>query len=489
MPSSPVDLRSELRLISCRDGPCQRPTSQARTRVSRMPTDSPERLHYFANEAKPPVAEATAIAVTTAAFAKIFLPFYLFGSTAIFAVTSALGVTLIAVSWRPLYDMASKVTHILLLLGIFYGFVIAHFLFYSWPTVPTTHLFGILIFHALFMIFGFAAARALKPVLVMFLIAAAIYSIIFVRYIVRFGALMQDGYLNDILGVGDRIVFIAFQQKIGIMFGLAALAALGLASNRIKQILAIGTLPLALLVIFYIEARGALAALVCSLIFLAGAAVWARSKTLALLSVISVTAALTLASSLFYHRALQDNDITAVGRSTISRTIQEIRNPTPGLRLEIWSNAWHQISTEPDRLLFGRGIGMYPVNEGVGPPDWLLHKTIASQVHPHNVHLEMLYETGIVGLLLFSIIALFPLVISLRYWSLLSLAQKSAVSMYVFHLVGSEFSGSFAFQYLDQFFFALTVGIVALKRIDNDLVPALAPPENLEPRYSAHVRS
>jgi hypothetical protein len=36
-------------------------------------------------------------------------------------------------------------------------------------------------------------------------------------------------------------------------------------------------------------------------------------------------------------------------------------------------DAMHEIANEPDRLLFGRGIGMYPVNKGFGAPDWLLH--------------------------------------------------------------------------------------------------------------------
>jgi O-antigen ligase len=139
--------------------------------------------------------------------------------------------------------------------------------------------------------------------------------------------------------------------------------------------------------------------------------------------------------------------------------------------MAIWSQTWHRISAEPDRLLFGRGIGMYPVIEGFGAPDWLLRRTKGSKNYPHNVYLEMLYETGITGLLLFSVLTLFPLVIALKRWRWFSLVQRSAVSMYVFQLVGSQFSGSFAFGYLDQFFFALTVGIIALNRADDILVP------------------
>ncbi len=134
--------------------------------------------------------------------------------------------------------MASRVSDILLLLAALYGLVIVNFLFLSRPAVPTTHLFGILIFHALFMIFGFVATRALKVVLTVLLSAAAMYSIMIVQYAIRFGDLMNDGYLHDVFGVGDPAIFVTFHQNIGTTLGLAALAALGLASNRIKQILA-----------------------------------------------------------------------------------------------------------------------------------------------------------------------------------------------------------------------------------------------------------
>ncbi len=416
------------------------------------------------------LAGATAAIVTTAAFAKTFLPFYLIGSTPIFAATCALGAVLAALSWRPIYDMASRVTDVLLVLAAFYGLVIISFLVHSRPAVPTTHLAGILIFHALFVIFGFSAARALKVVLLTLLGAGAIYSIIIIQYAARFGDLVQKGYLQDIFGVGDPEIFATFHQNIGIVLGVAALAALGLASNRVRQIFAIGALPLVLLFMFHISARGALIALACSLVFLAGAGLWVRSKKLALLAVIAVILAATSASGLSYQRALQSKNIYAE-TDAISRTVREIQHPSRGLRLAIWTETWHRISSEPGRLLFGRGIGMYPVIEGFGAPDWLLRKTEASKHYPHNVYLEMLYETGITGLLLFSILTLFPLVIALRRWHLFSPVQKSAISMYVFHLVGSEFSGAFAFGYLDQFFFALAVGIIALNRADDVLVP------------------
>jgi O-antigen ligase len=420
------------------------------------------------------LAQVTAATITTAAFAKIFLPFYLIGSTAVFVLTSAIGFALLAASWRPICEMGGRAVDVLLLLGVLYLLVVINFVVYSRPAVPITYLLGILIFHALFMIFGFAAARGLKAVMVMLLAAAAFYAIVIINYTVRFGDLMKGGYIDDILGVGDLAVFIAFHQKIGIVLALAALAAVGLSSGRITRILAIGALPFVLLFLFHIAARTALVALACSLIFLAGAGLWVHSKRLASLGFVAVIILATFASGIFYERALQNRDFDPGAGDAMSRTIREIHSSDPGFRLQIWSEAWHHIATEPHRLLFGRGIGMYPVNEGFGAPDWLLNRVEGSRHYPHNVHLEMLYEAGIPGLLLFSILTLFPLVISLGRWHLFSHAQRLAVSMYVFQLVSSEFSGAFAYSNLDQFFFAMTVGIIALKRIDDHAIPVVS---------------
>jgi hypothetical protein len=430
------------------------------------------------------LASVTAAILTTATFSKLFLPFYLIGSTVVFAAMSAIGAALVVIGWPSINEMGSKVRDILLLLGALYGVVIANFLLLSRPTVPMTHLAGILIFHSLFLVFGFAAARALRIVLLMLLAAAVVYLIFIAQYTVRFGDLMRDGYLHDVFGTGDQGVFQTFHQNIGAVLGLAALAALGLVPSRTKRILAISALPLVSLFMFHIAARGALVALVCSLIFLRGASSWVRSKTLTVLGVIAVIVAVTFASALFYQRALQDKVVDQVAPDAISRTIREIQNPNPGLRLQIWARAWHHVSTEPDLLLFGRGIGMYPVDEGFGAPDWLRPNAEGSKHYPHNVHLEVLYESGIIGLLLFSVITLFPLLSSLRSWQLFSSVEKAAISLYVFILVSSEISGAFAFLYYLQFFLGLAVGISALRRMKDVAVAGLPPADdNLDHGY------
>jgi O-antigen ligase len=189
-----------------------------------------------------------------------------------------------------------------------------------------------------------------------------------------------------------------------------------------------------------------------------------------LLTAVTVIVAATIAWGVLSQRALNQIEVDAKAPDAVSRTIRELQNPDPGFRLPIWEQTWRHIVTEPDRLPLGRGIGMYPVNEGFGAPDWLLHPTEGSKYYPHNVHLEILYETGIVGLVLFGILTVFPMVASLRRQSVFSSAERSAIAMYVFVLISSEISGAFAYTYILQFFLALTAGIIAVKRADNAAV-------------------
>jgi O-antigen ligase len=286
----------------------------------------------------------------------------------------------------------------------------------------------------------------------------------------RFGGVTEGIDIDDIFGIGVPAIYITFHQNIGLVLAVGTLAVLGLASNRAAQILAVGTFPILALLLFHIAARTALVALACSLAFLGFARLWAYSKKTALLSAAAFIIAATIALEVLSQQSLNRIAVDATAPDAISRTLRELQDPNPGFRLPIWKQAWRQIVTEPDRLAFGRGIGMYPVEAGFGPPDWLLHSTEGSKHYPHNVHLEILYETGIVGLLLFGFLTFLPIGASLRRCSTFSAAEKSAVAIYIFILVSSDISGSFAFTYMLQFFLALTVGVLAIRRADDATV-------------------
>jgi len=290
-----------------------------------------------------------------------------------------------------------------------------------------------------------------------------IYLFIIVKYVVRSGDLMRDGYLHDVFGVGNPVIMVTFHQTIGSTLSLAVLAALGLKSRR-ARLAAFAALPLAFLFMFHIAARTTMVALVCSLSFLVGAAVWVRSRKLALAGFAAIVLVAAVAASVFYERALRDKDVDAVAPDAISRTIREIQDPRPLFRMQIWTRAIHRVAAEPDRLLLGYGVGIFPIDEGFGPPNWLLRPAEGNKIYPHNLHLELLYETGIPGFLIFTVLTLLPLLFSLRHWDRLSAHERAAIAIYVFSLVSVEISGSFAYSYDFQFFYGLAGGVVALKR-------------------------
>lgn len=420
-------------------------------------------MQRILNENSRPIASLTSVVVTTAAFGKLFVPFYLIGSTAIFAALCLLGALLIAANWRRAFENVSRAGDVLILTLAFYGLVVASYIVNSRHLVPLTDLLGILIFHSMFIAFGFAAASRPKAVFATLLAQAGVYLIFIVQYVVRFGDLMKGGFIQDVFGVGDLALSLAFHQHIGMTLGLASLAALGFQAKPIR-LFALAALPFTFAFLFHIGSRTAIVSLASGLFFLAWSALWIRSRKLALTTLFVVTASAAVASMLFVRFALQDTTIGPTTPDVVSRTIQEVQSKDPGFRLPIWDRAWHRIIAEPEHLLLGRGVGMFPIDEGVGAPDWLLRKTEGARHYPHNVQLEVLYEDGAVALLAFSVLIAFPLVVSLKYWERLSMEEGTAISLYVFYLVSVEISGSFSFSYEFQFFLALAIGVVSSRR-------------------------
>jgi O-antigen ligase len=403
----------------------------------------------------------TAGMVTTATFAKQFVPFYLIGSTPIFAVACLSGAALAIMSWREIGKNLVHANEVLFALVFLYGIIVANYFAYSSPQVAVTHLVGILLFHSSFLLFGFAAARALRAVYGVLLAQAAIYVVIIAQYTLDFGDLMRGGFLQDVFGVGVPELVTTFHQNMGTALGLALLSALGFRSKwiRISTLIA---LPLVVLFMFHIAARTALVALFCSLVFLVLAGLWVRSRKSAIVGLLTFLIAAVVASCLFYSFALDDKNVDSVAPDAVSRTIREIQSHNPGLRIEIWSRAWLRIANQPDLLPFGHGIGAYSMDEGFGPPTWLLDKS--TKHYPHNAYLELLYEIGIGGLLIFGFVTLFPVFVALKQWISLSTPERAAISLYVFYLSNTQISGSFAYSYDFQFFLGVAVGVVCLKR-------------------------
>ncbi len=421
-----------------------------------------------------------AAVVTTATFAKSFVPFYLIGSTPIFAATCLVGLVLVALNWRQFSDDAGYAVDVLIVMGLLYGTVAASYLVNSLHRVPATDLVGILVFHALFIVFGFAAARATKVVFAMLLAQAAIYLIVVIQYTIRFGDLMRDGYLHDIFDLGITSVFVTtLHLQMGMSVALALLAALGLSSGH-GRYLVLAMVPVAFWFMFHTAARTAMVALASSLAFLAFADLWGRSRRLAIASLITIVISAATAAVLFYNFALRDKAVDAIATDAFSRTVREIQSDDPGFRLPIWERTWQRIISDPAHIVLGKGVGSFAIDEGLGPPDWLIRKTEGARHSPHNIHLDMLYESGLLGMLMFTIVAAFPLVVSLRYWSLLSASEASVILMYIFWLVSEEISGGFAFTYDFQFFLALAIGVVAQKR--KELAAAGEPPKGLSPK-------
>jgi O-antigen ligase len=403
-------------------------------------------------------------AVTVAAFAKTFVPFYLIGSTAIFVCASAVGAVLAALNWRRLRDDAGHIPGVLLALMLLYGVTVANFLAYSLPAVPITHLVGILIFHAMFLLFGFAAARAAPMVLKVLLAGAVAYVLIIVQHTIRFGDVMRDNHINDIFAVGNPVMFNTFHQNIGLGLGLGLLAVFGLVSKRRRLVTVGAALPFLLFFLFHIGARTALVALGGSLLFLAFAACWVHSKRTAGLAIGVAIVAFAIASSVLIRYGMQDRAVDPAANDAISRTIRELQDQDPQFRMQIWSRTLHHIATEPHLLPFGRGVGMFPVNEGFGPPDWFLRPAEGSKHYPHNIYLDILYESGLAGLLPFVFLTLFPLIAAMRRWRSLSAAEQSVLSTYVFVLLSAQVSGAFARSNVEMFFLALAIGIIAVRR-------------------------
>src|SRR6185437_12025961 len=109
----------------------------------------------------------------------------------------------------------------LAVMSILYIAYATSYLVHSDNQVPITQLFGILIFHSLFILFGFAAAHSLTAVFIVLLGQAAIYLIYMLRYVIETGDVMQNAHLQNIFHIEDLGLAGALHTHIGGALGLA----------------------------------------------------------------------------------------------------------------------------------------------------------------------------------------------------------------------------------------------------------------------------
>jgi O-antigen ligase len=137
--------------------------------------------------------------------------------------------------------------------------------------------------------------------------------------------------------------------------------------------------------------------------------------------------------------------------------------------------------------LLGRGVGVFPIDEGVGPPNWLLRKAEGSKHYPHNIRLEMLYETSILGLLAYSVLTLLPLVAAIKYWNRLSVQEKISVLDVLLLLRKDGVFRRLCLCLRFPVFLGMAIGIVALKR--KEFVPPSSTFETVPAAIDASSRS
>ncbi len=123
-------------------------------------------------------------------------------------------------------------------------------------------------------------------------------------------------------------------------------------------------------------------------------------------------------------------------------------------------------------LWSGRGLGMFPVDLGERPPNWLLSSDSAS-VYPHNPVLEALYELGVVGALLVIIVLVAPIIVVSRLPGGIDRC-RSTLSFYFFFLVLEMVSGSLAYSYPFYFIYGVMLGRIASLRDEDRQVLAVA---------------
>jgi hypothetical protein len=412
-----------------------------------------------------PVAAASA---TTAAFCKQFTPLYYLHSTIIFVAAVFTSFLLMLPVWnfRPA-PFARAQTTVLALLGLWACASLSYVLFVR-HIVPPTYLAGFLLFSGFFVPVGVMASTSLRTIAIMFLAMALVDLFYLVRYVAYFGFLFPPQNLvdqfqfpkgfGDIFGVSadpeaDRLdVYLTLYQSVGRFVALGSLGFLLLAGDgwRHRSVAWI-LVAAALALILWIGARGAALGLIAaiSVSVFVGRRLSVRKLIPLFVAGLLASVALLTAVKVGFN----------VNIPVIDRTVDEIVHPTERERSALLRHLFRKLWQEPSSMVLGRGPGMFPVELGRRTPNWLFDRGTELS-YPHNIILEALYETGIVGMTFLIALIAIPLLRARAIWTSLGGAELFVLQTYVFYLASMMVSGALAYSYDFYFVVGLAVGTV-----------------------------
>lgn len=392
----------------------------------------------------------TAFLAIVGAFGKSFIPFQFFGSSEI--VVGALFLVLFGVALDPgiYWSRLIALKHQLFLIGAFFCLSALSFAILS-NGVPTTYLIGMIVFQSLFLMLGIVASRRFSLVASVLFAMGAVYFLYCAAFLLEHESFYPNGHFGDVFSFGmyrldaSHTQLSQLYQNVGVFLGLGALSFLYVsrgwnADLRIAG--AVAACGLCGILIIAVEARGAFFALIFALLLL--------SKGMREFIVLLITV-LLIAVILFFVLGEWLN-----GLPVWQRTLNEVELARPLTRVAIMRDLADAIGKNPSMLWFGRGLGMFPIDFTGLAPDWIGGNATVT-LYPHNPLVEALYELGVLGFAIVSLVLATPFITAI---SAGFAASRFPLSFYTYFLTIEMVSGSLAYSYLFYFVYGVVIGAI-----------------------------
>jgi hypothetical protein len=431
---------------------------------------NPSELAEFKSEISnttPLTVSLTVCMATIAAFSKSFVPFQFFGSAAIFTIALLLTMLGVLLDWSVYWRRLRALKGLVFWVAALFGFAAINFFTQSSNAVPATYLIGMVGLLPLFLLLGIVASFAFRLILIILFSMAIIYLGYCVIFLMENGSFYPDGYFGDVFELGrywgGAASYEQLYQNVGNFLALGTLSLLYLSTSwtgkiRIWAVTVFGSVCFG--IILASQARGALLGLLVAL------SISFKFRQIRFVIIFAVGAAIV--ATLTVGSFIDSFEQLPIWQ----RTVNEVLQPKQNTRLFIANFALRTLFRDPHLLWFGRGLGMFPVDFGEKPPNWLLSSNSVS-VYPHNSVLEALYELGAVGALLVIIVLVAPILMASRLRGGIDRC-RSALSFYFFFLAIEMVSGSLAYSYPFYFIYGVMLGRIASLRDEDRQVLAVA---------------